>query len=281
MTDSGTPDPQRSIWQPPVPTESPRANSRAALVEAAFEEFSTKGYEAATVAGIAERAGVTTGALYAHFRGKLELLVEVVGISPVADVVQTISSLATRPWAEVSKLLSEGMATPPDRRTLLSLDVIVAARRDPEIARVLRLGLETYLDVIKQSADAGAALGLLDPALDHDDLARVLAIMNLGLIVFGALGEAAPSAEAYGRIADLLLQSAGGAGATGAPGALSRVRSRAAGLEQSKRFLHEGIVEAVAAGHTLRQVGEAAGLSHERVRQVLREDAERGDSARS
>ena len=39
-----------------------------------FEEFTTKGYEAATVAGIAKRAGVTTGAVYAHFAGKLDLL---------------------------------------------------------------------------------------------------------------------------------------------------------------------------------------------------------------
>ena len=54
--------------------EPGRASSRSALIVAALDEFSEKGYEAATVAGIAERAGVTTGALYAHFDGKLDLL---------------------------------------------------------------------------------------------------------------------------------------------------------------------------------------------------------------
>lgn len=58
---------------PPRASEGSRPNSRAALIGAALEEFSTKGYEAATVAGMAERAGVTTGALYAHFAGKLDL----------------------------------------------------------------------------------------------------------------------------------------------------------------------------------------------------------------
>jgi hypothetical protein len=47
---------------PVTRSEGSRRNSRAALIDAAFEEFSTKGYEATTVAGIADRAGVTTGA---------------------------------------------------------------------------------------------------------------------------------------------------------------------------------------------------------------------------
>ena len=74
----------------PRASESPRANSRAALIDAALEEFSTKGYEAATVAGIAERAGVTTGALYAHFAGKLDLLLATVGLTPAEEVVDPL-----------------------------------------------------------------------------------------------------------------------------------------------------------------------------------------------
>lgn len=275
MSDGRAPEPPRSIWQRPVPTESPRSNSRAALVDAAFHEFSTKGYEAATVAGIAERAGVTTGALYAHFRGKLELLLEVVGMSPVSDVVATMSDLGSRPWSEASRVLSEGMATVPDSRTLLVLDVIVVARRDPEVAEFLRLGLNTYLDVIKRATTAGTSIGLLDPALPSDDLARVLSLMNMGMVVFGALGEGPPTPEAFHRVAELLLRSSGAeAVPDGSPDALDRVRSGASDLDRARRTLHERVAEAVDAGHTLRQVGEAAGISHERVRQVLRERAE-------
>src|SRR6185295_6485342 len=132
------------LGRPPRATERSRANSRAALIEAAFEEFSSKGYEAATVAGIAERAGVTTGALYAHFAGKLDLLLATVGLTPAEDVVDSIADMASMPWSEASRIMSHGLATPPDRGMLLLLDVIVVARRNPHVARILRRGLETY-----------------------------------------------------------------------------------------------------------------------------------------
>ena len=84
------PGPDVDLLPPLRASERPRANSRAALIDAALEEFSTKGYEAATVAAIAERAGVTTGALYAHFAGKLDLLLATVGLTPADEVVDTI-----------------------------------------------------------------------------------------------------------------------------------------------------------------------------------------------
>src|SRR3954464_5605857 len=113
------------LGRPPRASERSRANSRAALIDAAFEEFSSKGYEAATVAGIAERAGVTTGALYAHFAGKLDLLLATVGLTPAEDVVASLAQLAALPWSEVSRIMSRDLATAPPRGFLLLLDVIV------------------------------------------------------------------------------------------------------------------------------------------------------------
>src|SRR5688500_1713733 len=86
-----------------------RANSRVALLEAAFEEFSAKGYEAATVAGIAERAGVTTGALYAHFAGKLDLLLATVGLAPIQDVLRSAGEIASLPPGQVAKRITRSM----------------------------------------------------------------------------------------------------------------------------------------------------------------------------
>src|SRR4051812_37032867 len=146
------------------------ANSRDALVEAAFDEFTTRGYEAATVADIAERAGVTTGAVYAHFAGKLDLLLASVDLTPIADIVRLIDS---GPVATPS-LLARGLASRPDQRRVLLLDVIVVARRDPAVAEILRSGLEAYVQATARATGA-------------DALSRLLAVLNLGMIVFAAL----------------------------------------------------------------------------------------------
>ena len=45
------------------------------IVDAAVEEFLEKGYEGASMEGIAKRAGLSKGGLYHHFSGKDEVLI--------------------------------------------------------------------------------------------------------------------------------------------------------------------------------------------------------------
>ena len=250
-----------------------RRSSREALIAAALVEFSEKGYETATVTDIAERAGVTTGALYAHFRGKLELLLEALGFTSTSTLFDELAAVASEPWPQASRLLSEGMAREPDDAALLLLDVVVAARRDPSVAEVLRAGLATYEKALVRATEAGTELGLIDPALDPTDLVRVLALLSFGRLVSEAIGAPAPAPAAYDRLAALLLGPSSLTTEDGAPAGLAQVQARARALERARDELTEQVVEAVEAGHSLRQVGTAAGVSHERVRQMLREAA--------
>lgn len=55
-----------------------RPSRKSAIVEAAAELFSVKGYEATTVRDIAERAGVLSGSLYAHIATKEDLYLAIV-----------------------------------------------------------------------------------------------------------------------------------------------------------------------------------------------------------
>src|SRR6476660_9353996 len=87
-----------------------RPSSREALIDAALAEFSERGYEAATVTDIAERAGVTTGALYAHFQGKLDLLLQALGLTPAHELFESLAEVATQPWTRVAHLLGENLA---------------------------------------------------------------------------------------------------------------------------------------------------------------------------
>lgn len=250
-----------------------RRSSRDALIAAALVEFSEQGYESATVTDIAERAGVTTGALYAHFRGKLDLLLEALGLTSASTLFRELAAVASQPWPEVSRVLSENMASVPDDAALLLLDVVVAARRDASVAEVLRAGLATYEKGLVRATEAGTELGLLDPALDPTDLVRVLALLSFGRLVSEAIGAPAPAPHAYDRLVDLLFRSSGATTEDESPAAIAKVRARAGALERARDELAEQVVEAVEAGYSLRQVGAAAGVSHERVRQMLHDTA--------
>ena len=57
-------------------TAEDAAKTRVALLEAALMSFEEKGWRGATFEHIAERAGVTRGALHHHFRDKRTLLAE-------------------------------------------------------------------------------------------------------------------------------------------------------------------------------------------------------------
>ena len=250
---------------------SKRRSSREALIAAALREFTEQGYEAATVTGIAERAGVTTGALYAHFRGKLDLLLQALGIMPAGVLFERLAELAASPSPQVAHRLGEDLALAPEEAALLLLDAIVAARRDEEVAKILREGLVAYENAVARATHAGVVLGLIDPALVPSDLSRVLMLLVLGRLVVAVLDAPAPTADGYDRLAELLLQSSGAdADDTAAP-ALARVRSRARMLERARHDLTDAVAAAVDAGHSLRQVGDAAGLSHERVRHMVRD----------
>ncbi|MHB1784996.1 MAG: TetR/AcrR family transcriptional regulator [Acidimicrobiales bacterium] len=251
------------------PVQGPRGSSRQALIEAAFEEFSTQGYDAATVVNIAERAGVTTGALYAHFRGKLDLLSETLGLERVGDFWRAIRIASSMSWPEAAEFLSRSFSKRPDPRMLLLLDVIVVARRDPEVAATIRRSLGSYLDAMVQATEGGVAAGMVAPALEANDLARLFAAISLGLLVFEALGEAIPSESAFVRLTELLLQGKRSDQVEGELGALARVRIRAAQAEEGRRQLEEAIIGAAGQGQSLRHIGSAAGLSHERVRRML------------
>src|SRR5215218_7493873 len=63
------------VIEPPSPPLR-REDTRTRLLRAGVEVLETGGYASASVAAIAERAGVATGTLYRHFASKADLFVE-------------------------------------------------------------------------------------------------------------------------------------------------------------------------------------------------------------
>jgi len=249
--------------------ERPRTSARQALLDAAVAEFTNKGFEAATVAAIARRAGVTTGAVYAHFRSKLELLLEAVGLHTADTFVRRALAIAKRPAHERSHSLARGLVGRPIvQRDLLLIDAIVRARRDPQVARTYHRVIQAHVEGFELTARLGSEAGRIDPVLPLDELARLVVALAFGVMVLRALDQAPPSDQTAARLVEQLLRPS-----TGEKGAddplLARVEIRARAAERAEADLHAAIRQAAAQGRSLRRIGSAAGLSHERVRRIV------------
>ena len=74
-------------------------DTRTRLLRAGVEVLEAGGYAAASVAAIAERAGVATGTLYRHFPSKADLFVELfraIGDAELAAMQEAALSQAQR-----------------------------------------------------------------------------------------------------------------------------------------------------------------------------------------
>src|SRR4029077_5066049 len=103
------------------PKGDKRDRTRARLLEAARSLIREKGYEHATLEAIAERAGMTTGAIYGNFKNRDELLI----------------SLGQTYWAPIKPQVPPGSTFPEIMRALA--DATLAAIPDRSTAAVGRL----------------------------------------------------------------------------------------------------------------------------------------------
>ena len=77
-----------------VPRQRRALRTRAAILEAARQEFSERGYAGATSKTIAARAGVSVGSLYQYFEDKDHVLREIAAARVEHIASRTLSSLA-------------------------------------------------------------------------------------------------------------------------------------------------------------------------------------------
>jgi len=145
-----TPLPPQSPNKPRVMPKVVSADNNApdkihiALVDSAAEVFAEMGYEAASVADIARRAQLTTGAIYNRFSGKAGLMNAVIlaKLAPDAQIVGSDLVRAIGSSTPISQpALEDLMSRLNDESTVnnrgLRLAARDAARREPEVAAVV------------------------------------------------------------------------------------------------------------------------------------------------
>lgn len=179
--------------------------TRARLVEAARAVFAEKGYDGAGVQEIARRAGLTTGAIYGRFKGKAELLREVIAQCSSDELDELFNQHQFAGHASDIVLVAGSHLV--DRRDpdvaegdALLLEAFVASRRDPEIRDAVRALLAERRDRLAEVLELAKADGSLDPSLDTASLVTFCHAVGLGFLIFDALDVELPAAEPWEQL---------------------------------------------------------------------------------
>jgi AcrR family transcriptional regulator len=145
-----------------------KAATRAGLLDAAAVLVASRGVDGATVDAIASAAGVTSGAVYASFRGKRELL--------AALAAERTADLSRVPLAELASTLGERLegllADNPIEARLLN-ELLAAAGRDEGLRHEMAAGVLRNVEVLTSRLAAEGARTVL-PARETALLLQVL-----------------------------------------------------------------------------------------------------------
>src|SRR5216684_3537006 len=185
-----------------------RGSARERLLSAASDVFSERGYVRAPVEEIAERAGVTKGAFYWHFKTKQDIFLALVEerIDRRARELMQITESASK-QGDSAPAVSRGLAGMIDEQRevfLLMHEYWSLAVREPallegyvERLRALRSDLARALEVRHHTT----GLPLRFPALD---LATAILALGNGLAIDRTADPQAIAPELFGEILGLL-----------------------------------------------------------------------------
>ncbi len=197
----------------PSPPERPRTKAAqreatvAGLLSAGRKLFAERGYAAVGTEEIVQRAGVTRGALYHHFRGGKEELFRAVLVQISSELAQRVSHTARTtddPWdalvAGIDTFLDACAA--PDVQRIVLLDGPSVLGWDVWRAIDDEYGLGLVENALQRAIDGGRLL-----PLPTDAVARVLlgALHEAANIVAGA-DDKAQAREEMGRMLRRLLE---------------------------------------------------------------------------
>ena len=179
-----------------VPSSDP---TRDRLIAAAADVFAEKGYDKAGVQEIARRAGFTTGAIYGRFRGKADLLFAAIEAQTHNELEQLFAEHRFEGKAtDILATVGSHLVTDPfDSGQALLLEAFIAARRDPEVATLVRGLIVDRARALGELVEEAKRDGSVDPRFDTESIVRFCHAVGLGFLLFGAIDLPQPAAAPW------------------------------------------------------------------------------------
>lgn len=142
-----------------------RAETVELLLDATIATIAELGYHRATTSEICARAGVTQGALFHHFKSRLDLV--------LASLQQMTDRRIAR-YVEFAEGIRAGAGDPLDLLRMVGLlardevaavwaEITVAARTDPELRERVAEAIETRWTLIRAAAATFPGLAVMEP----------------------------------------------------------------------------------------------------------------------
>jgi AcrR family transcriptional regulator len=156
------------------------AETRDRLLRAAADVFAERGYDGTRVADIAVAAGVSNGALYAHFASKAELLVDALRTHGRRELGDMFAADPSRSITELLLVIGRRLPRRPDARGFLLVEALVAARRDEDVARPMRDYIGERADWLADLMRVAQAGEELAPELSANALAHFCLALAMG-----------------------------------------------------------------------------------------------------
>ncbi len=154
--------------------------TRERLLKAAAAVFAERGYDGARVADIAAAAGVSNGAMYAHFGSKAELLVGALRTHGRQVLAEALAADPDKSIMDVLLSIGRGLIHGTNARGSLLVEALVAARRDEDVARPIRRYVGERADWLADLMRVAQDQRELDPSLSPIALAHFCLLLSMG-----------------------------------------------------------------------------------------------------
>jgi AcrR family transcriptional regulator len=184
-------------------------STRDRLLVAAYDLLIANGYQATTLQAVARRAGLTTGAIYAHFGGKQELMAHAVLDEWYRTEREVLNEYlaahmmgeggeARDPSSRVEAftlLLARHVAAPSSPSHRLLTEVTGAVIREDLGESPLVVSVRLIEQITRAAVEGAKSSGDVSPEIDTDALVSIIVNLYLGAITSKSLGLPQPGVD--------------------------------------------------------------------------------------
>lgn len=160
------------------------AITKDAIIRAAAACFAEKGYSQCSMQDIAQRSGLSKGAIYGHFTGKEELFKTMMAMEHGRGAERAMKAAQHGPYIDgIINFMADCIRDwgfPMDHR--LWLEMLAVASRDAEMKQAFMESEKTARNFFKTLIKKGIECGEIDEGVDVEGMSILLFALGDGII---------------------------------------------------------------------------------------------------